>query len=159
MRVLDIGSGVGGPARTLAAEWGARVAGLDLTREFCRAARMLTAMTGLSKRVTFQRGDALALPYGSERFDLVWSQNTIMNVPDKGQRFREVRRVLKPGGAFALEAALSFLDTPERTRELLAAAGLVVELWEDVTAEAVEQARRRAAAQRGPLALGRGHRA
>lgn len=176
MRVLDVGSGVGGPARTLAAEFGVRVLGLDLTREFCRAAALLTRLTGLTDRVSFQQGDALALPYGDERFDVVWSQNTIMNIPDKARLFRGVHRVLTPGGAFALEAALagpegavryptfwassaalSFLDTPEVTRALLARAGLVVELWEDVTAENIAQARRRAAAQseRGPQSLGR----
>jgi SAM-dependent methyltransferase len=177
MLVLDVGSGVGGPARTLAAERGARVAGLDLTRDFCRAARMLTAMIGMSAGVTFQQGDALALPYADERFDVVWSQNTIMNIPDKGRLFAEIRRVLKPGGAFALEAALagpaggevryptfwagsaelSFLDTPGRTRELLLGAGLTVEEWEDVTAANVEQARQRATARRatGARPLGR----
>lgn len=164
MQVLDIGSGVGGPARTLAAEFGCFVFGVDLTAEFCRAAAMLTSLVKLSDRVVFQQADALRLPFRDEQFDAVWSQNTIMNIEDKARLFDEIHRILRPGGVFALETVLSgavaeihyptfwasspelnFLIAPAHARKLLAAAGFREELWEDITAQVLEQARRRTA--------------
>jgi sarcosine/dimethylglycine N-methyltransferase len=164
MRVLDIGCGVGGPARTLAAEFGCYVIGLDLTAEFCRAAAMLTSLVHLSDRVVFQQANALALPFRDRQLDAAWSQNTIMNIEDKARLFGEIHRVLRPGGVFALETVLSgsvaeihyptfwasspdmnFLISPAHAQKLLAAAGFREELWEDITAQVLEQARRRTA--------------
>jgi ubiquinone/menaquinone biosynthesis C-methylase UbiE len=62
LQVLDVGSGIGGPARTLAAEFGCRVTGLDLTEEFCRTAVVLTNLLHLSDLVTFRQGNALDMP-------------------------------------------------------------------------------------------------
>jgi SAM-dependent methyltransferase len=163
-RVLDVGSGVGGPARTLAAEFGCFAVGLDLTAEFCRAAALLTGLVKLGDRAAFVQADALALPFRAESFHAAWSQNTIMNIRDKAALFREIRRVLRPGGRLALEAALkgpadgihyptfwassaelNHLTTPEQTRALLKDAGLVEEVWEDRTEASLEQARKRRA--------------
>jgi sarcosine/dimethylglycine N-methyltransferase len=176
MHVLDVGSGVGGPARTLAAEFGVRVTGLDLTEQFCRAAEILTARVGLADRVAFRHGDALAMPFESGRFDVVWSQNTIMNIADKARLFTQIHRVLRPGGVFALEAVMAgpageahlptfwasaagmnFLAPPAEARALLADAGFREVLWEDVTAAVLERARaRRAPGPGGPApVLGR----
>ena len=162
MRVLDVGSGIGGPARTLAAEFGAEVVGLDLTEEFCRAAATLTDLVGLADRVTFRHGDALAMPFDDSRFDVVWSQNSIMNVPDHVRLFAEMHRVLVPGGTLALEAVfagpvagvifptfwasapeLNFLMVPGAARALLGTAGFREVLWEDTTADTLDHARRR----------------
>ncbi|MGE5243670.1 MAG: SAM-dependent methyltransferase [Betaproteobacteria bacterium] len=175
-RVLDVGSGVGGPARTIAAEFGCAVVGIDLTDEFCRAAVMLTGLVGLSDRVVFVRGTAIALPFRTGAFDAAWSQNAIMNVDDKAAVFREVRRVLAPGGVFALEVALagpvaaphyptfwasspafSFLVTPAELRAHLAAAGWREAVWDDTTAEVLarSRARRDAAAGGDAPPLGR----
>lgn len=107
MRVLDIGSGVGGPARTLADDFGCLVSGLDLTFEFCRAASMLTRMVGLSAKVNFQYGDAMELPYTRHSFNCVWSQNTLMNIQDKEKLLKEVNRVLMPEGLFVFESVLA----------------------------------------------------
>jgi SAM-dependent methyltransferase len=174
--VLDMGSGIGGPARTLAAEFGCRVVGLDLTGQFCRAAHMLTSLVRLSDRVVFQQGDALRMPYRDRAFDVVWSQNAIMNVENKAALFREVARVLRPGGLFALQAAfagpggevhyptfwasderLNFLAPPAEARALLSAAGLREVAWEDRTGEMIEAARKRRGAPlpSEPSALGR----
>jgi ubiquinone/menaquinone biosynthesis C-methylase UbiE len=71
MHVLDVGSGLGGPARTLAVEFGCQVTGLDLTEEFCQAATMLTACVGLQERTTFHHGSALDLPFEEATFDAV----------------------------------------------------------------------------------------
>lgn len=162
MRVLDVGSGIGGPARTLAAEFGAEVVGLDLTEEFCRAATTLTELVGLADRVTFRHGDALTMPFEDGRFDVVWSQNSIMNIPDQSRLFAEVHRVLVPGGTLALEAVfagpvegvifptfwasapeLNFLMTPAAARALLGTAGFREVRWEDTTADTLDHARRR----------------
>src|SRR5262245_6135702 len=74
-RVLDVGSGIGGPSRFLAKEYGCRVTGLDLTAEFCEVAAMLAVRTGMSGKVDYRHGNALAMPFPDASFDLVWSQN------------------------------------------------------------------------------------
>jgi len=175
MEVLDVGCGIGGPARTLAAEFGCRVVGLDLTAEFCRAAEMLTDRLGLAERVRFRHGDAAAMPLEDCSFDAVWSQNTLMNIEDKGRVFSEVRRVLRPGGRFAFETVLAgtgseihfpvfwassprlnHLVSPAAIRSLLAAAGLTEIAWEETTAAVVALARKRIAVydREGPGPLG-----
>ncbi len=82
MRVLDVGGGLGGPARTLASEFGCAVEVLDLTEEFCRAGEVLTARTGLDDRVSFRHGNALEMPYPDAGFDAAWLQHSSMNIPD-----------------------------------------------------------------------------
>jgi ubiquinone/menaquinone biosynthesis C-methylase UbiE len=103
-RVLDIGSGVGGSARWIAAKFGCHVTGIDLTAAFCRAAEALNAATGLSDKVTIVEGSALALPFPDQSFDGAYSHNVIMNIADKLGFYREARRVLKPGGALVIMA-------------------------------------------------------
>jgi ubiquinone/menaquinone biosynthesis C-methylase UbiE len=105
MHVLDIGSGLGGPARTLAAEYGCQVTGLDLAEEFCQAAEMLTTRVGLSDRVTFRQRDALHLPFAPGSFDVVWTQYALMNIADKARLVQEAHRVLRPGGGAGVRCA------------------------------------------------------
>src|SRR5262249_57289753 len=101
-RVLDVGGGVGGPARTLAVEFGCRVTSIDLTESYVRAARMLTARLGLTGRVSHHVGDALSLPFPDGAFDLVWTQNSGMNIADKAALYGGSHRVLRSGGPLAL---------------------------------------------------------
>src|SRR5579862_4685898 len=101
MSVLDVGSGVGGPARFLAATCGCRVTGIDLSEPFVEAARYLTGRTGQSEQVSFLTGDALNLPFHDGHFDVALLQHVAMNVSDRAALYREIRRVLKPGGKFA----------------------------------------------------------
>jgi MPBQ/MSBQ methyltransferase len=162
-RVLDVGSGLGGPSRYLAWRYGCRVSGVDLTAEFCRVARMLTRRIGLEGRVDFRQGSALALPFDGASFDVVWSQNAAMNIADRDRLYREMRRVLKPDGKLALqevaagpggpphypvqwarEPSISFLFSPETTRAKLEAAGFRVVAWVDTTEAALASARARA---------------
>jgi SAM-dependent methyltransferase len=177
MRVLDLGCGIGGPARTLAAEFGCRLTGIELTYEFCRAAEMLTAKVGLSHLVQFRHGDAVAMPFDDAAFDVVWSQNSLMNIADKVSLLRQIHRVLRAGGRFAFQtmlagevpdlhfpvfwadtAALNFLVTPEELRRLLRQTGFREVVWEDMTARtiAVARQRRKVVAHEGTPALGIG---
>src|SRR6202022_3637792 len=102
MSVLDVGSGVGGPARFLAATYGCRGTGGDLSGPFAGAARYLTERTGLSGDVSFQTASALELPFGDGRFDVVLLQHVAMNISNRTRLYREIRRVLKSGGRFAI---------------------------------------------------------
>lgn len=164
-RVLDIGSGIGGPSRYLAHRFGCRVIGLDLTPEFVAVATMLAERTGLSATVSYRQGDALALPFDDASFDLVWSQNAAMNIADRDRLYGEMRRVLAGGGRVALqdvaagpggepwyptpwasEKAMSFLLTPAETRAALERAGLRVVAWQEPNREALDQAIERARA-------------
>ncbi|MGX5801417.1 class I SAM-dependent methyltransferase [Bradyrhizobium sp. Arg314] len=101
MSVLDVGSGVGGPARFLAATYDCEVTGVDLSEPFVEAARYLTARTGQDGKVSFENGSALELPFEDGRFDVVLLQHVAMNIADRPRLYREIRRVLKPGGKFA----------------------------------------------------------
>lgn len=160
-RLLDIGSGIGGPARWFAAKFGVHVTGVDLTPEFCAAAEALNAATGLSDRVTITEGSALALPVPDAAFDAAYSQNVIMNIADKQLFYREAFRALRPGGRLALSNLCagpagepyfpvpwattrdtSFLATPEEMRADIVAAGFEIVCFRDTT-EAIREAQRR----------------
>ncbi len=153
-RVLDVGGGFGGPARTLAVEFGCHVTTIDLTASYVEAARVLTARMGVADRVTHQVGDALDLPFANGSFDLVWTQNSGMNIADKERLYRGFHRVLRPGGRLALQEPMAgptqpvlypvmwsrdgsgcHLRTPEAMRATIEGAGFRVLEWQDVTAE------------------------
>jgi SAM-dependent methyltransferase len=102
LRLLDVGSGLGGPARYFAAEHGCRVTGIDLTEEFVRAAGNLTKRTKLDGLVEFRQGSALELPFERDTFDRAYMIHVGMNIADKAGIFREARRVLKPEGLFTI---------------------------------------------------------
>jgi ubiquinone/menaquinone biosynthesis C-methylase UbiE len=101
-RVLDLGAGIGGPSRVLARHFGARVTALDPTERFCALNEAITARTGLADRIQIVRGDARELPFADGSFDLVWTQAVLQNIEDKARVAAEVRRVLAPGGRWAL---------------------------------------------------------
>src|SRR5262249_45261130 len=101
MSILDVGSGIGGPARFLAATYGCRVTGVDLSEPFVDAARYLTERTGQSGQVSFEAGSALALPFDHGGFDVVLLQHVAMNIADRARLYREIRPRLKGGGGFA----------------------------------------------------------
>ena len=99
--LLDVGCGLGGTSRFLAATAGCNVVGLDLTEEYCRVAEMLSARVGLADQTVFRQGSALALPFADCHFDVVWTEHVQMNVADKTGFYSEMARVLKPGGQLA----------------------------------------------------------
>lgn len=101
-RLLDVGCGIGGPSRQLATHFGSNVVGVDLTKDYVDAARGITASMGLSARVSYHHGDAVALPFGTHEFDIVWLQVASTNVAERDRLYAEMRRVLKPGGRIAM---------------------------------------------------------
>ena len=144
-RILDIGSGLGGPARTLAEEYGCHVTGIDLTEAFCEAARSISKWVNLDGRVMFQQGDATSLPFEDGQFDAAMTIHVAMNIPVKDRMYAEVKRVIKSGGVFAVydvlkgeggdvlfpvpwarEPSISHLATCDEMEALLTQAGLEI---------------------------------
>jgi ubiquinone/menaquinone biosynthesis C-methylase UbiE len=100
-RVLDVCSGMGGPARYLANRTGCRVTGLDLTESRYRSAIRLTRLVALDHLVDFRLGNALDMPFDDASFDVVLGQEAWCHVPDKPRLIAECARVIKAGGAIA----------------------------------------------------------
>ena len=140
--MLDVGSGLGGPARHFAETFGCRVTGIDLTPEFVETANALTRRLGLADRVAFQQGSGLSLPFPAGVFDAATLIHVGMNIGDKARLFSEIRRVLKDGARigvydvmhvqpdavpypmpWAASPATSFLENPDSYRRLLGEAG------------------------------------
>ena len=105
--VLDLGCGIGGPARALAQNFGCSVVGVDLTEEFCDVGRVLTELTGLNDLVTITHASALEIPADDDSFDVVWMQHLAMNIKHKKRLAAEVARVTRPGGKLALHEVVA----------------------------------------------------
>lgn len=157
MRILDVGGGIGGPARTLATTYGCRVEVLDLSEEYCKVGEELTIKTGLRDLVTFKHGSALDLPYSHASFDLVWTQHSSMNIADKERLYSEIFRVLTVQGKLAIHEimagenkpvhfpvpwarhpAISYLMQPDKMRELIISKGFSEICWADETKDDME---------------------
>jgi len=167
--VLDVGAGLGGPARMLATLKGCRVTGIDLAPHFVENAIFFTDMTRQADRVDFVQGSATALPFEDASFDGAWHLHMCMNVPDKTAMYAEIFRVLKPGARFVLHdpfrgdkgdviypvpwaetSATSFLWTPDELRGGLAAAGFKMVSEHDTTAEGLAWYAKLDASRKGP---------
>jgi SAM-dependent methyltransferase len=146
--VLDVGGGIGGPARQLAHRYGCSVTVLDLTSEYCAVGETLTAWTNLEDKVSFVCGNALAMPFRDGTFDVAWTQHASMNIADKASLYREMARVVRVGGRLAFfdvlagpnqpihfpvpwasDPSFNFLLTPEETRTLIAQSGFREITW------------------------------
>ena len=167
--ILDVGSGIGGPARYVASRFGCRVTGIDLTPEFCEVARHFTGLLGLDDRVSFEVGSALSLPFDDASFNGAYSINVSMNIEDKAGFHREIARVLERGGwvllaeiakgagggleyptPWARTEATSFLSTTDETRRSLTAAGFDIVAMHDTREQALAfGARARAMIEQG----------
>jgi SAM-dependent methyltransferase len=151
-RVLDVGAGLGGSARLLAAAVGCRVDCVEMSADYCAGAELLNRLTGLADRVAVRQGSALDLPYPDRSFDVVWIQNVGMNISDKRRLYAEISRVLEPGGRYAFQemaagnvaasyfplpwatdSADNFLISAEEMRSLLGEFGLEAEVFEDTS--------------------------
>ena len=167
--LLDVGSGLGGPARYFAARFGCRVSGIDLTEEFCDVARHLARLLRQENCVDFHAGDALAMPFPVDCFHGAFSMNVSMNIADKAAFYRELYRVLRPGGwlllselaegsgaaldyptPWAASADASFLATPQQTEQGLRDAGFELQQLHDTA----DKARAYGAASRAAVARG-----
>jgi sarcosine/dimethylglycine N-methyltransferase len=156
MAVLDLGCGIGGPARFLAANYDVHVTGADLSPSFIDTARYLSQRCGLGDRTTFVVGDATDPPVADGSIDRVFLLHVAMNIADRAALYRSVRRALKPGGRFATYDIVakdgaphfplpwaatpdgSHLLTEAETREALTVAGFDIEVWRDDTQVAAQ---------------------
>jgi ubiquinone/menaquinone biosynthesis C-methylase UbiE len=169
--VLDVGSGLGGPARMLSAMKGCRVTGIDLAPHFVENANFFTEMTKQQALVKCVQGSATDMPFENAQFDGAWHLHMCMNVPDKAAMYAEIFRVLKPGARFVLHdpfktpgaevtypvpwaetPATSFLWTPEELRAGLVAAGFKIVSEHDTTQEGLVWYEKLDAARKAPPA-------
>jgi ubiquinone/menaquinone biosynthesis C-methylase UbiE len=154
-RVLDVGCGVGGPARVLACEFGANVTGIDLAGGLIEVAERLGEVSNIP--VTFRQADALELPFDDASFDVAWTQHATTTIPDKSKLYSEIRRVLRPGGRLAVHDLVrgrtagplhmpippsdseeeTFLATAEELQNFLLVNGFQERLWRDRTAPTI----------------------
>jgi SAM-dependent methyltransferase len=154
--ILDIGCGLGGPARYMAKRFQCKVSGIDITGPFVEAANKLTALLRMQDQVQIRLGDGQRLPYPDAAFDGAYTQHVTMNVSDRAGFFGEAWRVLKPGAFFALtehglgpkgdpyhpvpwseDGRGAYLVTPAETRAYLEKAGFVDIVMEDTGAKYV----------------------
>ncbi len=141
-QLVDIGCGIGGPARYLANRFDCYVSGIDITESFIDVANKLTVLLGLEHKVKIELGDGNHLPYQDQTFNGAYAQHVTMNVADRTRFFSEAFRVLKPSGFFALsehglgpmknphhplpwsaDGGNEYLITPEETNRLLTETG------------------------------------
>jgi SAM-dependent methyltransferase len=166
--VLDVGCGLGGTARFLAARHGVKVTGVDLTAEYCQAGNLLSEWTGLAGEVKLVVANALELPFKDGSFDAVFTEHAAMNIADKPRLYGEARRVLRTSGRLAIydiikgpggdvhfpvpwarRPEISFLASEAELRTLLEDSGFEAVLWRDVTSPALQSIKERAAAFKG----------
>ena len=146
-QVLDVGCGIGGPARVAASLSDCNVTGIDLVADYIEAAQSLNDLTGLAKKVSCQVGNALDMPFDDAAFDAAFSIHVAMNIKDREGLYGEIARVLKPGAVFCAYDVMktgdgdlaypvpwaggpevSFLVTPDEMKDLLDQAGFEVEM-------------------------------
>ena len=113
MRVLDAGSGLGGPSRYLAESLGCDVVGVDLTPSYVTLARHMARRSTAADRLRYEVGDLLEMAAEDSHFDLVWTQHTMMNVRDRRAAYAEFHRVLRAGGKLACYDIVAADTKPE----------------------------------------------
>lgn len=153
-KVLDVGSGLGGPSRYLAATYDCHVTGIDLSEQFVDVAQRLAAFVGLDAAVDYKVANALSQPFADCSFDHAWTQHVAMNIADRAALYREIYRVTKPDGRFGIydvvlgdgagiiypvpwapSAETSHLVTPEAMADVLSSVGFEKISWTDTTAQ------------------------
>jgi ubiquinone/menaquinone biosynthesis C-methylase UbiE len=152
MRVLDVGGGLGGAARTLAADFGCQVTTIDLTESYVEASKMFTSMLGLNNQIKHYVGNALDLPFEDSSFDVVWTQNSGMNISNKEALYSGFYHVLQKEALlvfqepmigkvyppifpvmWATKPADSFLLIQSEMCKLIEETGFQMQCWNDIT--------------------------
>lgn len=157
--ILDIGCGIGGPARNISQQCGTQVIGLDLSYDYCVAADFISTRLNLSDRTGFIQANAVHLPFCDSSFSGIWTQHVSMNIEDKDLLFSELSRILKPAGKlvmyevtrqsrtrdsvtyplpWSVDGSYSFLQHQNDYREMIDAHGLHISQFSDVTSSALD---------------------
>lgn len=151
-QLLDLGCGIGGTCRYLAATFGCHATGIDLTPSYIKTAQRLVELSRLADRIALHCGSALDLPFDDAAFDVVWTEHAQMNIADKQQFYREADRVLKPGGLlvfhdilagatselkfpvpWASDSSMSHLIAVDELWIMLTELGYDLDVWEDMS--------------------------
>lgn len=176
MHVLDVGCGLGGPARFVASRYGSRVTGIDLSAEYVETGNALCKWVGLNQRISLQQGSALEMPFSEGTFGGAYMLHVGMNIEDKERLASELMRVLRPQSPlgiydvmrtgpgdltypvpWATTADLSAVGEPERYKKALQEAGFTViaeRNRRDFALDFFADLRARTAAAGGPPPLG-----
>lgn len=174
--ILDVGCGLGGAARYVAAKYNNRVSGIDLTPEYIETGKALCGWLNLAEYITLEHGSALSMPFEDNMFDGGYMLHVGMNIHDKALLFSEIYRVLKPGAYFgvydvmrqkdgeliypvpwATESDTSKLSTPEEYKQALSDAGFKTSTENnrrDFSLDFFKKLREKTEANGGPPPLG-----
>lgn len=155
-RVLDIGCGLGGPARRLVSVYGCNVVCLDITKPFLEVASEVTSAMGLNHHIQFVHADACQYAPNNQMFDAAWMQVAAANIDDRLSLYRNIHRLLRDGGQFGIfdifqtfgaklrypvpwsdDGSTSALCSEVETVALLSAAGFRCVLHQDVSQRAI----------------------
>ena len=169
MKILDIGSGIGGPARLLAEQFEVRVTGIDLVAAYVEVADWLSGRTGLVGKTSFCTGSAIDLPFANESMDGAYSIHVAMNIEDKARHYAEAFRTVRAGGFFAIydvmsgsngspdlpapwaeRAALSFVSSKDQVRQHLSDAGFQILSENNRTLQSYKELKNRQMAGKTP---------
>ena len=156
-QVLDVGGGIGGPARALAKALRCQVTVLDVTEEFVELGALLSERMDLAGKVHFRHGSGTDMPFPDGKFDCVWTQHSTMNIADKERLYAEAQRVLRRGGRLAMhevvaggvqpveypvpwakDASTSFLLPQAELRAIIREAGFRELAWRDLTEQSLD---------------------
>ena len=133
-RVLDVGSGTGGPAIYMASKSGCLMTGVEVNDVGIEVSRRLAANSGIGDRVSFVQADGMAMPFEDESFDVAISMNVMNVFEDKVGLFREVRRLLRPGGTWAFLSGTFDFDEGDDDIRARMARGYAIPQYTDTLA-------------------------
>ncbi|MFX1525805.1 MAG: SAM-dependent methyltransferase [Promethearchaeota archaeon] len=157
MKVLDIGCGIGGPARAIAGKFRCSVIGIDLCKEYCQAAESLNKITGFDNKIKIIEGNILDTVFDNKSFDIILIQHVVVNIKKKQRLFAQIHKILKPNGKLAIyeicagtnspviypvvwadDSSLDHLISPHELRQIIISTGFNELMWKDETEKVIE---------------------